>query len=150
MCGARREERAIEREAEEDERVRTCRHGGGYLALRTEALRNDPSVLAFRHTAEVMGPRQLAPDAGELVVDRDDLDAKAVERMSTAAASDDAYRVQLLDLAALHGGLYREAVDALFAIEVRSIGGWEAEARHHLDLRQITETRKRDKEELPD
>jgi hypothetical protein len=42
--------------------------------------------------------------------------------MSNAAAVDDGYRVQLLDLAALHGGLYRQAVDALYALEVRTLG----------------------------
>jgi len=76
--------------------------------------------------------------------DPDDLDAKAVERMSKAAAEDDGYRVQLLDLAALHGGPYEQAVHALYAIEVRTLGRYEAEARHQLDRRQITETRKRD------
>jgi hypothetical protein len=49
-------------------------------------------------------------------------------------------------LAALHDGLYHQAVNALYALEVRSLGRWEAEARHQLDLGQITETRRRDTE----
>jgi hypothetical protein len=128
---------------------------GAYLALRTEALRSHPSVLASRHTERtVMGSTLLAWQQRQLdtergappELDRDDPDARALERMSNAAAADDGYRVQLLDLAALHGGLYRKAVDALYALEVRSLGRYEAEARHHLDLEQITETRRRDAE----
>jgi len=127
---------------------------GAYVALRTEALRNDPSVLAARYTAaKVESSRSLSWQQGlldteleALVFDPDDPDARAVERMSSAASADDAYRVQLLDLAALHGGLYEEAVNKLYAVEVRSLGRYEAEARHMLDLWQIAETRKRDAE----
>ena len=88
--------------------------------------------------------RMLDSDIEAIVFDRDDPDARALERMSTAAAQDDKYRVQLLDLAALHGGLFEKAVNALYALEVRTLGRWEAEARHQLDLRQIAETRRRD------
>jgi hypothetical protein len=127
---------------------------GSYLALRLEALRSDPSVLAIRRTASVVEAskqlsrqqRLLDSDVEALVFDPADPDARAVERMSTAAAGSDGYRVQLIDLAALHGGLFEQAVDALYAVEVRSLGRWEAEARHHLDLKQITETRRRDAE----
>jgi hypothetical protein len=109
---------------------------GAYLALRLEGLRSDPSVLAIRHTAAKVESstllswqqRQLDAEMEALVFDADDLDARAVERMSSAAFQDDAYRVQLLDLAALHGGLYRKAVDALYKVEVRTLGRFEAEA----------------------
>lgn len=70
--------------------------------------------------------------------------------MSTVAAQDDGYRVQLIDLAALHGGLYLRAVNTLFEIEVRTLGHWEAEARRLLDRRQLSETRARDAENVPD
>jgi chemotaxis response regulator CheB len=60
------------------------------------------------------------------------------------AASDDGYRVQLLGLAALHGGLYRQAVDALYALECETLGRFEALARLVLDQRQILETRARE------
>jgi hypothetical protein len=132
---------------------------GAYLALRLEALRNDPSVLAIRRTGSVVKSsksrwakeqRRRDADMEALVFDRDDPNARAVERMSTAAAADDGYRVQLLDLAALHDGLFRKAVDALYDLELRSLGSWEAEARHHLDLKQIAETRARDAEGLPE
>jgi hypothetical protein len=125
---------------------------GAYLALRLEALRNDPSVMAIRYTQDRVESskilsrqqRMLDSDIEAMVFDRDDPDARALERMSTAAAQDDKYRVQLLDLAALHGGLFEKAVSALYALEVRTLGRWEAEARHQLDLRQIAETRRRD------
>jgi len=125
---------------------------GAYLALRLEALRNDPSVMAIRYTQDRVESskilsrqqRMLDSDIEAIVFDRDDPDARALERMSTAAAQDDKYRVQLLDLAALHGGLFEKAVSALYALEVRTLGRWEAEARHQLDLRQIAETRRRD------
>jgi hypothetical protein len=131
---------------------------GAGQALRLEALRSDPSVLAISRTAAVVEAstrlqwqqRQLEADAEAFVFDHDDADDRAVERMSTAAAQDDGYRVQLLDLAALHGGLYLRAVFALYAVEVRTLGRWEAEARHQLDLRQLTETRQRDAEGLPE
>jgi hypothetical protein len=125
---------------------------GAYLALRLEALRNDPSVMAIRYTQDRVESskilsrqqRMLDSDIEAMVFDRDDPDARALERMSTAAAQDDKYRVQLLDLAAVHGGLFEKAVSALYALEVRTLGRWEAEARHQLDLRQIAETRRRD------
>jgi hypothetical protein len=78
-----------------------------------------------------------------LVFDPRDADGRALERMVNAAAADDMYRVQLLDLAALHGGLYERAVDALYLHEalVGTLGG---AARHRLDRRQLDETRARD------
>ncbi len=73
--------------------------------------------------------------------DVDDLNARAVERLATTASQDDAYRVQLLDLAALHGSLYLEAVNMLYAIEARSLGRFEALARLVLDQRQPAQAR---------
>jgi hypothetical protein len=124
---------------------------GALKTLRDEALRNDPEILAIRHTAaQVESSPLLSQQQGLLDAelgslpefDRDDPDARAVERMSTAAVQDDAYRVQLLDLAALH----LEAVNALYAIEVRTLGRFEALARLLLDQRQLIETRRRDAE----
>jgi hypothetical protein len=37
-------------------------------------------------------------------------------------------------------------VDALYLHEARSLGRWEALARHRLDRRQLSETRQRDAE----
>jgi hypothetical protein len=122
---------------------------GAYVAVRDEALVSDPEILAIRHTAErvstLLRKEQSLHDATleALVFDDDD---RAVERMVNAAAADDAYRVQQLDLAALHGGLYERAVDALYLHEARSLGRWEALARHRLDRRQLVETRARDAE----
>jgi hypothetical protein len=59
-----------------------------------------------------------------------------------AAAADDMYRVQLLDLAALHG-LYSGRWTRSTCTK-RSLGRWEALARHRLDRRQLDETRARD------
>jgi hypothetical protein len=128
---------------------------GAYLALRLEALRSDPSVLAIRHTgsavqssrsvwARAQHRRDVKAEPPGL--DRNDPDADTVERVAKAAAKDDGFRVQLLDLAALHGGLYEKAVNRLYAIEIRTLGRWHAEARNLLDRRQIAETRKRDAE----
>jgi hypothetical protein len=125
---------------------------GAYQALRLEALRSHPSVLALRNSAALSrssvnwSQRKAWADAETepLQFDPEDPDDRAVERMSTAAASDDGYRVQLLDLAALHGGLHERAVNALYRIEVRSLDHWEAEARRLLDWQQIRETRQRD------
>jgi hypothetical protein len=122
---------------------------GAYVAVRERALVEDPDLLAIRRTAgtvrasPLLRLEQSLHDAGleALVFDDDD---RAVGRMVNAAAADDGYRVQLLDLAALHGGLYERAVDALYLHEARSLGRWEALARHRLDRRQLIETRARD------
>jgi hypothetical protein len=127
---------------------------GAFKGLRERALAEDPDLLAIKHTAERVQAsklvswyqQQLDADVEALVFDRDDPDARAVERMSTAAAEDIGYRVQLVDLAALLGGLYLEAVRALYAIEVRTVGRWEALTRLVLDQRQLMETRRRDAE----
>jgi hypothetical protein len=113
-------------------------------AERVEALRTDPTVLSIRHTAEAVEASALTSWMqshldGELeaLTWADDKDARAVRRMAEGAAGDDGYRVQLVDLAALHGGLYRKAVDAIYAIEVRSLGRFEALARLVLDERLL-------------
>jgi hypothetical protein len=86
---------------------------------RAETLRSDPAVLAIRHTAAtVSGSTLMSWQQRQLEAEveapprpaRDDRASRVVRRMSEAAASDDGYRVQLIDLAALHGGLYLEAV----------------------------------------
>jgi hypothetical protein len=122
---------------------------GAYVAARAQALQDDPEIAAIRSTAgtvkasPLLRREQSLHDAKleALMFDDDD---RAVERMVNAAAADDGYRVQLLDLAALHGGLYERAVDALYLHEARSLGRWEALARHRLDRRQLVETRARD------
>jgi len=50
----------------------------------------------------------------------------AVQRLAWNAASDDDYRDVLIALAAEHGGMYREAVDAIYGIELRTLGRWKA------------------------
>jgi hypothetical protein len=123
---------------------------GAYVALRAEALRSDPSVLAIRHTAETTDRRladlglQLAPPTPPEQPDLTDPDVRAIERMSTAAVADDNYRVQLIDLAALHGGLFLRAVDAIYPIEAQALGRFEALARRVLDRQQLDETRAKD------
>jgi hypothetical protein len=122
---------------------------GAYVAVRERALVEDPDLLAIRRTAgtvrasALLRREQSLHDAKleALVFDDDD---RVVERMVSAASADDSYRVQLVDLAALHGGLYERAVDALYLHEARSLGRWEALARHRLDRRQLMETRARD------
>jgi hypothetical protein len=127
---------------------------GAYVAARERALVEDPDLLAIRRTAGTVEASPLLRREQRLhdheleapVFDPKDADDRAVERMVNAASSDDAYRVQLLDLAALHGGLFERAVDALYLHEARSLGRWEALARHRLDRRQLSETRQRDAE----
>lgn len=118
---------------------------------REEALRIDPEVLAVRRSAAMVAGSTFARLYGPLLEAEplpepapDDRDGQAVRRMALAAAGDDGYRRQLVELAALHGALFREAVDAVYEIEVRTLGRFEAEARHHLDLRHLAETRRRD------
>jgi hypothetical protein len=69
-----------------------------------------------------------------------------VQRISTAAADDDGYRVQLIDLAVVRGGVYREALGRLYGVEAEKLGRWEAAARLLLEYRQLAETQQRDAE----
>jgi hypothetical protein len=111
---------------------------GRFLPLREQALADDTDLLAIRFTAQhVQADEQHEP----LVFDPDDLDARAVERMATEASKDDGYRVQLLDLAALHGSVYLRAANALYAVEARTLGRFEALARLVLDQRQLAQAR---------
>jgi hypothetical protein len=127
---------------------------GAYVAMRARALQDDPEIAAIRSTAERVEASTLLREEQSLhdaqlqapVFDPADADDRAVERMLNGAVASDMYRVQLLDLAALHGGLFQRAVDALYLHEARSLGRWEALARHRLDRRQLTETRARDAE----
>jgi hypothetical protein len=88
---------------------------GAFTALRAEALRSDPSLQAVRFSgaqaaSSPLGSslqRQLDAELGAPPEpDLCDPDVRAVLRMSTEAAKNDAYRVQLIDLAALHGELF--------------------------------------------
>lgn len=132
--------------------VERAEAAGTYVAAREQALRDDPEIAAIRSTAESVEASTLLRreqrlhdhELEALVCDPKDADARAVERMVNGAVADDAYRVQLLDLAALHGGLFERAVDALYVHEAHSLGRWEALARHRLDRRQLNETRQRD------
>jgi hypothetical protein len=122
---------------------------GRFLAERERALVDDPDIQALRRSGsliEAAGFEQPSWPEPEPPA-RDDRAARAVWRMSSSAASDDGYRVQLLDLAALHGGLFLEAVNALYAIEARSLGRSEAFVRCVLDQRQILQTRARERGE---
>lgn len=73
-----------------------------------------------------------------------------VRRVSSTAASDDGYRVQLLDLAARRGGIYRESLNRIHEIEASRLGRFEALGRLWLDYRQFVETQRRDAEESAD
>jgi hypothetical protein len=61
----------------------------------------------------------------------------AVQRLAWNAASDDDYRDVLIALAAEHGGMYREAVDAIYGVELRTLGRWQAFACRIVDLHQL-------------
>jgi hypothetical protein len=132
--------------------VERAEAAGTYVAARERALQNDPEITAIRSTAGTVGASALLRreqrlhdhELEALVFDPKDADDRPVERMVNAAAASDSYRVQLLDLAALHGGLFERAVDALYLHEARSLGRWEALARHRLDRRQLIETRAQD------
>jgi len=134
--------------------VERAEQAGTYVAVRQRALVDDPAIAAIRRTASaVMSSVPLSrqqhrfdADLQAPVFDPEDADDRAVERMVNAAVASDSYRVQLIDLAALHGGLFARAVDALYLHEARSLGRWEALARHRLDRRQLDETRERDAE----
>jgi hypothetical protein len=116
---------------------------GRFLPLREQALKDDPDLLAIRFTAQHVRADDELPEP--LMFDPDDLNARAVERMTIEASEDNAYRVQLLDLAGLHGGVYLQAANALYAIEARTLGRFEALARCVLDRRQLSATRGSDR-----
>lgn len=66
---------------------------------------------------------------------------QAVRVLAHNAAADDSYRTVLIHLAAEHGGMYLEAVKALYPIELRTLGRWEALARLVLDQGRLAEAR---------
>jgi hypothetical protein len=130
---------------------------GKFRPLREEALRldsPDSEVSALRHVASrvaTLGLEQPSyerpePEEPKGKTDRLPRHEQIVERISAAACEDDGYRVQLVDLAAVRGGVYRQALDRLYAIEVQTLGRWEAFARLLLDYRQLDETKQRDAE----
>jgi hypothetical protein len=87
---------------------------GAFKAWREGALASDPGILGVRWTGREVDASGLA-DAELAALPEPDLsdpDVRAVVRMSTEAVANDAYRVQLIDLAALHGELFLEAVKA--------------------------------------
>jgi hypothetical protein len=65
--------------------------------------------------------------------------------LSSTAAQDDGYRVQLIDLAARRGGVYKQSLDRVYELEKQTLGHSEALARLALDHRQLSETHKRDR-----
>jgi hypothetical protein len=123
---------------------------GKYRPLREEALRPDsadPEVAAIRHAASLLDPAE-KPEPEEPSKGKKETLSKreqVVQRISTAACEDDGYRVQLIDLAAVRGGVYREALGRLYAVEAETLGRFEALARLWLDYRQLVETQKRDR-----
>jgi hypothetical protein len=130
---------------------------GSFRPLREEVLRldsPDSEIAAIRYAASrvaTLGLEQPSyekpePEEPKHKTDKLPRHEQIVERISAAACEDDGYRVQLIDLAALRGGVYRQALDRLYAIEVQTLGHWEALARLLLDYRQLAETKQRDAE----
>jgi hypothetical protein len=68
----------------------------------------------------------------------------AVQRMSETASRDAGYRAQLVELSS-HGGIYRRALDALYANERETLGPEQASALGACDERQLAETRERER-----
>jgi hypothetical protein len=114
-----------------------------FVPERERALVDDPEILRVRRVALALRARGLddAPLPEGPRPSGADPRARAVRRMASSAAADNGYRVQLVDLAALHAGLYLEAVHALYAIEARTLGRFEALARAILDQRQLLQAR---------
>jgi hypothetical protein len=69
----------------------------------------------------------------------------ALQRMSTTASTDEGYRAQLVSLADSHGGIYREALEALYAHERETLGEEQARARVEHDRQLHTEMREHDR-----
>jgi hypothetical protein len=76
--------------------------------------------------------------------DRTNMDA-AVRRITASASSDDGYRAQLVNLADSNGGIYRTALDALYAQERDSLGAEEARLRRARDEQLLADTRERER-----
>jgi hypothetical protein len=113
---------------------------GSYRALRERGL--EPAEAEIAAIASLLDEPSV-PDpepAGEFSKQE-----QIVERVASAASDDDGYRVQLIDLAASHGGIYREALDRVYELQREALGRCEAMARLLLDYRQLVETQKRDR-----
>jgi hypothetical protein len=65
--------------------------------------------------------------------------------MSSAASTDDGFREQMVDLADSHGGIYRRALDALYALETETLGAEAVRARIARDEQLLAETRERER-----
>jgi hypothetical protein len=78
------------------------------------------------------------------VSDTSKLDA-AIQRVSTAASTDDGYRAQLVSLADSHGAIYRRALDALYANERETLGDDEVLARVARDRELLADLRERER-----
>jgi hypothetical protein len=78
------------------------------------------------------------------LADTSSLDA-AVQRMSASAASDAGYRAQLVELSSTHAGIYRRALDALYANERETLGPEQASALVARDEQLLVETRERER-----
>ena len=67
--------------------------------------------------------------------------------MSQAASSDDGYRAQLVELASTHAGIYRRALDTLYAGERETLSQEQAAARAARDERLFAERRERERKQ---
>lgn len=78
------------------------------------------------------------------LTDASKLDA-AVQRITATATQDDGYRAQLVILADSHGGIFRRALDAVYASELETLGEQEAHALVARDEQLLSETRERER-----
>jgi hypothetical protein len=129
---------------------------GKYRPLREQALGPDsldPQVASVRYTAAMAAKLGLySPPIPEPQPERKKPKGKPklsrheqiVQRISSTAAEDDGYRVQLIDHAARQGGVYKESLDRVYEVEKQKLGRFEALARLVLDQRQLAETQRRD------
>jgi hypothetical protein len=69
----------------------------------------------------------------------------AVQRITATAMTDDGYRAQLVTLADSHGGIYRRALDTVYANERETLGEEQARARVFGDEQLLEETRQRER-----
>jgi hypothetical protein len=69
----------------------------------------------------------------------------AVQRITATATTDDGYRAQLVILADSHAGIYRRALDAVYASELETLGEQEAQALIARDEQLLSETRERER-----
>jgi hypothetical protein len=79
-----------------------------------------------------------------VTADRTNMDA-AVRRITASASTDDGYRAQLVNLADSHQGIYRRALDVLYATEKETFGDEEATLRRGRDDQLLADTRDRER-----